>query len=222
MLPLHQSPNRPHHRHRGVRAAWEHVFVFEIAGSDYAYLLGMYLGDGSLGGPGGCSQLKVTLDARYPGIVVECAEAMERVSPNRTSIRKQDHGACWQVYSGWRLWPVLFPQHGRGRKHARPIVLCDWQWDIVRRHRPAFVRGLVHSDGCRTVNRFSTRLPSGRVAEYSYVRYFFSNHSPDIRGLFCTVCDELGIRWTQSNDRNISVSHRDSVAILERIVGPKR
>ena len=38
---------------------------------------------------------------------------------------------------------------------------------------------------------------------------------------FRTVCEELGIRWTQSNHRNISISHRDSVAVLERIVGPK-
>jgi hypothetical protein len=30
-----------------------------------------------------------------------------------------------------------------------------------------------------------------------------------------------GVRVTQSNDRNLSVSHRDSVAILEALVGPK-
>ena len=43
----------------------------------------------------------------------------------------------------------------------------------------------------------------------------------DIRGLFCEYCDKLGIRWTQSNPRNISVSHRDSVALLDTFVGPK-
>ena len=85
----------------------------------------------------------------------------------------------------------------------------------------AFLRGLIHSDGCRTVNRFKTTLPSGRVAEYEYVRYFFSNLSRDIRGLFCEYCEKLGIRWTQSNHRNISVSHRHSVAKLEAFVGPK-
>jgi hypothetical protein len=31
----------------------------------------------------------------------------------------------------------------------------------------------------------------------------------------------LGIRWTQSNHRNISVSHRRSVAILDGFIGPK-
>jgi hypothetical protein len=95
------------------------------------------------------------------------------------------------------------------------------QQAIVDVHPWAFLRGLLHSDGCRTVNRFSTTLPSGRVAEYAYPRWFFSNRSPDIRGLFCATCDAVGVRWTQSNARNISVSHRDSVALLDERVGAK-
>jgi len=79
----------------------------------------------------------------------------------------------------------------------------------------------LHSDGCRTVNRFKTKLPSERIAEYAYPRWFFSNRSADIRGLFCEYCDRLGIRWTQSNPRNISVSHRDSVALLDSFVPAK-
>ena len=71
------------------------------------------------------------------------------------------------------------------------------------------------------MNRFTRTLPSGRLAEYAYPRYFFSNLSADIRAIFCDACDRLGVRWTQSNHRNISVSHRDSVAVLERTVGPK-
>jgi hypothetical protein len=219
MLPLHQSPWRPHHRHFAVGARCEHLFVFTIQGSDYVYLLGLYLGDGSMSSAN--NQLKVTLGAEYPGIILACAEAMERISPNRVSVRKQNIGECFQVYSAWYRWPLLFPQHDPGRKHTRPIVLTTWQWELVRHHREQFVRGLIHSDGCRTVNRFKTKLPSGRVAEYEYVRYFFSNMSADIRLLFRQVCDELGIRTTQSNHRNVSVAHRDSVAILERIVGPK-
>jgi hypothetical protein len=71
------------------------------------------------------------------------------------------------------------------------------------------------------INGFKTKLPSGRVAEYSYIRYFFSNLSEDIRNLFREHCELLGIRVTQSNHRNLTVSHRDSVAILEELVGPK-
>jgi hypothetical protein len=46
-------------------------------------------------------------------------------------------------------WPVLFPQHGAGRKHLRPIVLEAWQRRIVERHPIEFVRGCIESDGCR-------------------------------------------------------------------------
>ena len=100
-------------------------------------------------------------------------------------------------------------------------MLADWQREVVDEFPQQFLRGLIHSDGCRTVNRFKTKLPSGRVAEYAYARYFFSNLSPDIRGLFCEYCDRLGIRWTLSNPRNVSVSHRASVALLDEFVGPK-
>ncbi len=122
---------------------------------------------------------------------------------------------------GWKGWPEAFPQHGPGRKHERPIVLEPWQQEIVDGFPREFLRGLLHSDGCRTLNRFTTRLPSGRVAEYAYPRWFFSNRSADIRALFCASCERLGIRWTQSNPRNISVSRRASVVLLDSFVEAK-
>ena len=88
-------------------------------------------------------------------------------------------------------------------------------------HTKPLLRGLIHSDGCRCMNAFSVRLPSGRVGWYSYPRYFFSNLSADIREIFATHCDLLGIRWTQSNTRNLSVSHRPSVKLLDSFIGPK-
>ena len=94
--------------------------------------------------------------------------------------------------------------------------------ELTHAHPGSLIRGLIHSDGCRVINRFKTKLPSGRVAEYSYVRYFFSNLSKDIRDIFTEHCELLGIRVTQSNHRNLTVSHRDSVTILEDTVGAKR
>jgi hypothetical protein len=67
-----------------------------------------------------------------------------------------------------------------------------------------------------------TERDSRGRSRYAYPRYFFSNKSVDIRELFCQYCERLGIRWTQSNPRNISVSHRRSVALLDTFVGPKR
>jgi hypothetical protein len=189
----------------------------------YAYLFGLYLGDGCVyaSGPGRVS-LRVHLDAKYPGIVAGCAAAMGQMSERAVQILVDRRGHhMYIVQCAWKRWPEAFPQHGPGRKHERPIVLEDWQEAIVDEHAGKFVRGLIHSDGCRTVNRFTTTLPSGRVAEYAYPRYFFSNLSADIRRLFCEACERLGVRWTQSNPRNISVSHRRSVAVLEELVGPK-
>ncbi len=116
---------------------------------------------------------------------------------------------------------TCIPPHGPGRKHLRKIVLEDWQFELTPANRDALVRGLIHSDGCRCVNSFRTALPSGRIAEYSYVRYFFTNHSADIRCIFREHCQLLGVRVTQPSCRSLAVSHRDSIAILERLIGPK-
>ena len=192
-------------------------------GWSYSLLLGLYLGDGCVSSTGRTFQLRVVLDGLYPMVIEDCVMAITLSLRDEVNVhvrpRKTDRGVI--VEAAYKGWPEVFPQHGPGRKHNRTIAFAEWQRAIVDRRPEAFLRGLIHSDGCRTINRFKTRLPSGRVAEYAYPRYFFSNRSADIRGLFCDYCDRLGIRWTQSNPRNISVSHRDSVAMLDAFVGPK-
>lgn len=188
----------------------------------YAYLLGIYLGDGTVGRVQRGFQLRVTLDSAYPGIVAEVGAAMEAVLPSgNLSVRLRPGWNVRLVEMASVSWPLLFPQHGPGRKHTRAIVLEPWQQAIVDRYPEPLLRGLIHSDGCRTVNRFTTTLPSGRVAEYAYPRYFFTNRSEDIKGIFCRTCEALGIRWTRSSDKNISIAHRRSVALLDEFVGPK-
>jgi hypothetical protein len=115
----------------------------------------------------------------------------------------------------WKHWPWLFPQHGPGRKHLREIVLAAWQEQIVADNHTMFLRGLVHSDGCRYV---AHERKNGR--DRWSVRYAFANRSDDIKRLFCRSCDALGIRWTVT-PKQVSVYRKDSVAILETFVGPK-
>jgi len=184
----------------------------------YAYLLGMYLGDGCLSAGRGRVLLRISLDSVYPAVIDDCWTAMVLCMPDRRAgLVRRDDERLTVVQSSSKRWLNAFPQHGKGRKHERAIVLDDWQRVIVARHPGEFVRGLIHSDGCRTTNRFRTTLPSGRLAEYAYGRYFFSNLSGDIRGLFCGACDALGVRWTMSNPRNISVAYRPSVARLDEL-----
>ena len=162
--------------------------------------------------------LRICLGTEYPQIIENCCAALVLSMPNcRPSVNPLAGIAAVHVQVNGKIWLHAFPQHGPGPKHERTIELGDWQQEIVDRHPAEFVRGLIHSDGCRTINRFRTKLPSGRIAEYAYARYFFSNLSADIRGLFCAACDALDVRWTLSNPRNVSIAHRPSVARLDAL-----
>jgi hypothetical protein len=189
----------------------------------YCYLLGCYLGDGNVAHPSRNGwELRLACDQRYVDIMDEIRAAAVLTFPNaRPTTFASSTAASAIVRISHPGIAQAFPQHGPGRKHLRRIVLADWQTELTHREPEALIRGLIHSDGCRAENHFHTKLPSGRVAEYRYVRYFFSNLSADIRQIFIDHCALLRIRVTQSNARNLSVSHRDSVAILEGIVGPK-
>lgn len=186
----------------------------------YAYLLGIYLGDGTVTDHGRAFGLHVYMDDRYPEILQECEEAIEAVAGIRPSRYLRPGSACVRLTSYGAIWPVAFPQWGPGKKHDRRIELCDWQERIVEEFTRPFIRGLIHSDGSRCLNRFSVELKDG-PREYSYPRYFFTNYSADIREIFCDGCDRIGVRWSQSSWRNISISHRKSVALLDSFIGPK-
>jgi hypothetical protein len=186
-----------------------------LPAADYSYLLGMYLGDGCLLKHPRVWRLDITLDQRYPLVVGECARSLQAVMPaNRVSVNEQgDRGHYVIVRSYSKAWPCLFPQHGPGPKHKRKIALEPWQERIVDAEPERFVRGLIHSDGCRSLSRVN-----GKV----YPRYFFSQVSDDIRGLFCRSLEQLGIRYTRNDHKNVSIARAPCVARLDEFVGPKR
>lgn len=152
----------------------------------YAYLLGLYLGDGCLlRHRRGVHRLHITLDAAHPVIADECQAAMALVMPaSRASKRRDPHARMLHLVSYSTHWPHLFPQHGPGVKHKRRITLEPWQRRIVERYPGRLLRGLIHSDGCRVENVI--RHPR---RTYRYPRYFFSNRSLDIQRIFCDACD---------------------------------
>lgn len=186
----------------------------------YAYLLGQYLGDGGIyRHRRSVFRLVIFGDDRYETIARDTADAMRTVMP-LVSVNHQRRGparTCLTTYSYSKSWPCLFPQHGSGPKHERPIVLDHWQAEITTRHPDQLIRGLIHSDGCRSINTVFSA--SGK--RYQYPRYQFSNRSDDIRRIFCDHLDLLGIPWRRMNRFNISVARRDGVARLDEFVGPK-
>ena len=115
--------------------------------SRYAYLLGMYLGDGCISAhPRGVYKLRIVLDIRYPMIIDECYGAMEAMRPpGAMRVGFVHNPGCVEVNGHWKHWPCLFLQHGPGRKHEREIRLHHWQKDIVAKHPDRLLRGLIHS-----------------------------------------------------------------------------
>ncbi|MEA2448824.1 MAG: hypothetical protein QOG63_756 [Thermoleophilaceae bacterium] len=183
---------------------------------EYAYLFGLYLGDGCLTAcPRDVYKLRIALDSKYPRIIAACVASIRSVMPNnRTNVWKHPRHNVVEVNCHSKWWPLLFPQHGPGRKHERAILIDPWQLRLLDAEQPLqqLLRGLIHSDGCRVLNKVN-----GGV----YPRYHFSNRSAEIRAIFGGACDELGIHWTQNNLWNLSVARRPDVARLDAFIGPK-
>ena len=184
---------------------------------EYAYLLGFYLGDGYMSAQvNGSWLLRVISDSAYPAVLNEAHRAMEAVSHGRAWQRKRNGCNAIEVGLTWWHWLTVLPQHGPGRKHTRPIVLEPWQWAIVAKQPEMFLRGLIHSDGWRGLNRVTVK---GR--NYAYPRYQFSNRSSDIRKLFTDACDLIAIDWRPWGRWHISVARRASVVRMDEFIGPK-
>ena len=184
------------------------------------YLLGQYLGDGSLAEAGrGVYRLRISMTWDYPGILVETVDAISVVG-GRETVGIYELEGCSEVFSNWKHWVCVFPQHGAGRKHERRIVLEPWQLPRSSEDHRELIRGPIHSDGCRFINPVKRKLANG-WKRYEYVRYAFTNVSADIRTIFTDSLDALDIEWRQMNARSISIARSRSVDALEEFVGPK-
>jgi hypothetical protein len=186
----------------------------------YAYLLGLYLGDGCL-----VRQrkdvylLSIACCDAWPGLITAAKDATQRVMTTSAVSSRQRKGMT-EVKSYSKHWPCLFPQHGPGMKHTRKIELADWQQVIVDRYPGEFARGLFHSDGYRGMNRVR-RTFAGGEHWYEYPRYLFSNESKDILGLCGQALDRLEVEWRFARRNVISVAKKEAVARLDAFVGPK-
>jgi len=222
-LPAHSRQPKPGEPVR-IRCpkCGQNEHEFQTFSRTYVYLLGLYLGDGSISShPRKVHKLRVFLDQKYPGIVDECADAIAEVMPRNEVGRRLTISNCWEVYCYSRAWPCLLPQHGPGMKHTRRIWLSDWQQNLAEAWPEALIRGMIQSDGSRFTN---TR---GASDTWSAPRYSFTNRSTDLTGIFCTACDRLGLHWTgafpkdESRAVTIYVSRKRDVALLDEFAGPK-
>lgn len=180
----------------------------------YAYVLGIYLGDGYIVRNKRVFCLRIALDNDYPNIINTCVQNVQTLLPdNKVNVLRSKQGDWSEVICTYKFWPDLFPQHGAGAKHEREIKLEEWQLQIVDRYSLEFFKGLYHSDGCRETN-----IVKGK----NYPRYSFANLSQDIRQLYCYTCNLLGLHWTvATNGRNINIARRPDVEYLDRVIGTK-
>jgi hypothetical protein len=109
--------------------------------SSYAYLLGLYLGDGHIvHGPRDVYVLAIACSDDWPGLMAAARDAMASVMP-ASSVCGVKQTGCPMIKSYSKHWACLFPQHGPGRKHQRKIELAQWQEVIVRKYPGEFARG---------------------------------------------------------------------------------
>lgn len=220
MRKYREAP-RPRGRHPWLEMevclrCWARVRRMRFTAADYAELLGLYLGDGCISEHPRTSRLRIALDATYPDIIRDAKELLERVFPdNPVGLVEAHDGTMFFVSVYSTHLTCLFPQHGAGKKHERPILLEDWQRRLVEDAPWSLLRGLIRSDGCVFINR------TGR---YEYLSYDFTNKSKDIAELFTRTCDLVGVQyritcWRES--WRIRINRRASVELMQANVGIK-
>jgi hypothetical protein len=180
-----------------------------LDGPGYAALLGYYLGDGCISRARNYFAFRVSCDATYPAIIDDVERTLQPVRPRVRVFRVGAPGTV-VVQAHWKHWPCLFPQHGPGRKHERPIVLERWQEDIVEAEPAAFLRGLFHSDGSRAAN-WTTRVVAGETKRYDYPRWQFPSLSPSLRGLRSSEEIEEGRRASERSDEGATRLEIESI-----------
>ena len=204
---------------REARSPDDHRHDFDRLPPSYAYLLGLYLGDGNITRqparrvpPPDHARSRLSDDHRRTA-----GEAMAEVMPSsRASVQLRRDGACVEVYSFSKHWPCLFPQHGPGRKHERRIALTDWQRAPLRPAPSSCFAG----SSTRTAAGRSTA--SGAPARHTPIRATPSPTTPPTSaGSSATYLDALDIAWRPMGWRNISIARRDAVAKLDAFIGPK-
>jgi LAGLIDADG DNA endonuclease family protein len=196
---------------------WRWAKPMRFTPDEYAELLGLYLGDGSISQSARTTRLRIVLDAKYPDIIKEACDLLRRCFPkNDVHAGRNSKGNCLSVsvYSSHLV--CLFPQHGAGPKHSRRIRLEQWQREVVDTAPWAFLRGCIRSDGSVFVNR------TGR---YDYLSYDFTNRSEEIARLFASVCAKHGLRPRMNCDSrtcwHVRINRRESVALMLKHVGVK-
>lgn len=180
----------------GFKTRWSNDLVGSTPtrATKYAYLLGMYLGDGHiLKSPSWrVYRLRISIHPEQNVIEQLIKDCIIELFPNN-KFSYYDRGSYKEVGVYSKDLLKWFPQHGPGRKHDRDIVLEKWQEEIIKKFPMAFIMGLLHSDGCYFINK---------VGKYEYPSFQFTNKSSDIMKLFTETLDFISMHYTINKRRD--------------------
>ena len=112
--------------------------------------------------PQGVYRLEIACGADRPSPIAEAATAISAIRP--AVVRRA--GAEDRLHHGEHLLQALamsVPAAPVRTKHRRQIELADWLQEIVDLHTETFLRVLIHSDGCRSVDRGALAIGAGSV-----------------------------------------------------------
>ncbi len=186
--------------------------------SAYSFVLGMYLGDGCIHEVNHSTQLTFSLDKKYEALNEYVMKVSNQVFGKNPSIydRSVNRGQkiisnCINVKYSYKHLKLIFPQHGRGKKHLRTIELTEWQKSII--NPVALCQGLFFSDGCYYLDSANNKW-----------MYSFTNKSTGIIEILRDSLERLNIRCNirdRGNSIVLTVKHKDDVRKLHDMIGDK-
>jgi hypothetical protein len=183
--------------------------------ADYSYLLGLYLGDGCIYRLPKTYKLTITLDNKYDSLNEYTISVFSRFFEKPAYIfdlSLHGRGNAIDIITHSCTLPVIFPQHGRGRKHDRSIELKEWQVDII--DSISFVKGLMMSDGSMYVDLQCGNTKAG-----------FTNKSEDIIRIFEKYLNKLNIEYKTYKKKTgiymTTIHKQESVSRLVDLIGTK-
>jgi len=174
----------------------------------YSYILGVYLGDGHITKMARTYRIRIFQDTKYPGLIkLHGDELSNLLDKNKICLVKNANSNCMVIVAYSCILPIIFPQHGAGRKHNRKIKLEEWQEEIIKRFPIEFISGLLYSDGCIFYSK-------GKLC------YEFSNMSKNILEIFEWVCDLLNVKHTRTW-KSVNIRKKSEVEKIAKLVPTK-
>lgn len=184
----------------------------------FSHLLGLVAAGGSFDVAG--QRLVLRFGAAAPFVVSGAVASLVLTAPGRPVRWARTRDGADVLSCAWDGWAQLLPCALLGAVRPCPgCALGPAHRALVEREPHAFVRGLLELGGARVVNRTVREATDGSPLAYAYPRYLFTSGDEVARASLCSGCERIGVRWTQSRPRTISVAERESVALLDSFVG---